>query len=242
MYTARLSPWSILFASCMPGSRMQDACSIAQPSSETAERIDVVADNLGGAHQGHGQDQAHRTPDPGPEEQREGYRQRIQAKPLTHDLGIKDVHGENVQSNHGDQDYPYTFLIDHSHASRQRREQSQEDSEIGNQADKAADNAEKIEIRDAEAPEHNSAEHCAYQANQYVARNETANHCRYSADCTVGNQTVLLREEAYRGSVCMILPGKHEVNQKRYEGDREQDLSQRPATRRYQTLQTWRLT
>jgi hypothetical protein len=103
-----------------------------------------------------------------------GYRQRIQAKPLTHDLGIKDVHGENLQSNHGDQDYPYTFLIDHSHASRQRREQSQEDSEIGNQADKAADNAEKIEIRDAEAPKHNSAEHCAYQANQSLRAERVA--------------------------------------------------------------------
>ena len=64
--------------------------------SQSAQRIDVVADDLGGAHQRYGEHQAHRSPDPRPEK---------------HYLGIKDIHGKKVQTNHREQDHGDPGLV-----------------------------------------------------------------------------------------------------------------------------------
>ena len=81
---------------------------------------------------------------------------------------------------------------------------------------------QKIEIWDAQPPEYNSAYECADEAYQDIAGNEAADHRRYSSASAVSNQAVLLGKQAHRGGVHVILPGKHEVHQKRYEGNRQQ--------------------
>ena len=117
-----------------------------------------------------------------------------------------------MQSNHGKHDYPYTRLVDDSGASGQGRKQSEENSQMRNQADKAAYHPKKIKIRNAQTPENDRTHHSAYQPDQGITDDKAANHRRYSAYCAVGHQAMLLGKESHGGSMRMILPCKHEVH------------------------------
>src|ERR1019366_7674112 len=189
--------------------------------------LDVVADDLDGAHEWDSQDQSHRAPQPSPEKQRDGDRQRVQLQALAQDLGIEHVHGDQVQPQDNCDHDEERGRGQVPQVGDERRDDGENNTEVRNQAQKSADDPEEVEIRQAQHSEHNNAAHTQEDANDEVAHDERPDHARNQTQHDVSGIPVFHAEQHHRGGAHVVLPAQHEENQERYKGDGQHHLRYR---------------
>src|SRR5579872_525681 len=191
---------------------------LAQPGAVRAERFHVVEDDLHGGGDGYGEEQPHAAPKRAPDEQAKSNGQRVELQAIPEDFRVENIQSDEMQhkNNYGNQKQVGKFEV--TQPDKDRRHEREQDSHIGDQAQEAAHKSDKIEEGNTEDCEDKSARGSDDEAYYDIAHHETANHGRDQSQGCIGSVAMLEREEHHRSRPHVLLPGQHEVGQKRHKG------------------------
>src|SRR5215467_8813423 len=130
----------------------------SQPRAQGFERLHAIADDLQGSKDGNCQKQAGSSPDPSPKQKRQAYRERIELQARSNDARIDEVHGHQVDADHGHNHRDESALVQRSESTGERRNQREENAKVGNQGDETTDKADEVKVLNVEIPEHDPAD------------------------------------------------------------------------------------
>src|SRR5579862_5537284 len=114
-----------------------------------------------------------------------------------------------------------------SQISHQGRQDRQQHTEVGDQAEKPADYSQKIKVGQANDSEKQNAEGAEKYSDDEVAQDERTNHPGNQAQHDVGRVSVFHAEQHHGSRAHVVLPTQHEENEERDEGQGQHQFRNR---------------
>src|SRR6266852_4587407 len=142
---------------CSLSSKPPTSLLFTQPGTIGAQGFHIVKDDFEGGGKRYGQNEPDGSPQPSPDKQGYGDRQGVQLQAFADKFGIKNINSKNVESHDRNHDGEEASAVDLAEAGCQGRDYGQYDAQVGNQAEKSADESQEIEIRQMQVPEDDQA-------------------------------------------------------------------------------------